>query len=57
MQPGTFCAPLGGIPANAAGDCDRWSHYNMCNTDLFCNIQMKHLQHTSETIKTLAAYV
>ena len=31
-----------------------YNHGNMCNIPIyFCNIRMKHLQHTSETFETL----
>jgi hypothetical protein len=34
-----------------------YSHYNMCNIPIsFCNIDIQHLQHTSETSKTLETY-
>jgi hypothetical protein len=43
--------------AAAAGGCDRWSHCNVQHQVYFYNIKMKHLQHTSETVETLATYV
>jgi hypothetical protein len=34
-----------------------YSHFNMCNILIyFCNINIKHLQYTSETSKTLETY-
>jgi hypothetical protein len=31
-----------------------YSHCNICNIQIyFCNIHMKHLQHTSETLKNI----
>jgi hypothetical protein len=34
-----------------------YNHYNMCNIPIyFCNIDIQHLQHTSETSKTLEIY-
>ena len=34
-----------------------YSHYNMCNIPIyFCNIDIQHLQHTSESSKTLETY-
>jgi hypothetical protein len=35
-----------------------YSHCNICNIPIyFCNIDKKHLQHTSETHETFEAYV
>jgi hypothetical protein len=35
-----------------------YSHCNICNILIyFCNIDIKHLQHTSETFETLETYV
>ena len=34
-----------------------YNHCNLCNIPIyFCNIVIKHLQHTSETSKTLKTY-
>jgi hypothetical protein len=34
-----------------------YNNYNMCNiTIYFCNIQMKHLQHTSKTSEIIETY-
>jgi hypothetical protein len=34
-----------------------YSHYNMCNIPIyFCNIDIQHLQHTSEASGTLEIY-
>ena len=34
-----------------------YNHCNMCNIPIYyCNIRMKHLQHTSETSKIIETY-
>ena len=34
-----------------------YNHFNTCNIPIyFCNIRMKHLQHTSKTSETLETY-
>jgi hypothetical protein len=45
-------------PATAAGGYDKWVLLQHVQHQIyFCNIQMKHLQHTSETVETLATYL
>jgi hypothetical protein len=45
----------GGAPAAAASNYSRWLPLQYMQHQIyFYNIQMKHLQHTSKTTKTLA---
>jgi hypothetical protein len=49
---------LGGTPIAVASDYIKWVLLQYVQHQIyFCNIQMKHLQYTSETAETLATYV